>query len=336
MIKRDITNKRTGGGCADGNCLKAKSVAVKQPEGEGAMDVRQEQQVVDGGGKVAGRSVASRLVSALLIIAVAIVIMAGTIQLTGGGSATLVAWAQGAQEQQVIDIAAAHPAIKNALDRFPDWSAEAYVEDEDANIWGVEFYEDQAREEWLAWAQVNMNSQTVTEYYAPAYLSPEEEARQQAAVEAAVLADAEALALLGDPNDWDQYTDYDPWEGLWHVYFEKGLDAWAAEVEYGENDEVNIWRLFDPYQLTEEEARETARNQAIEIAYEAEGVWDALDGYDDWKAYVTLVEEPRWAVSFVSGEQELFFALVDVEAWQVIESGAGDQGRSYLPLVTGN
>jgi hypothetical protein len=199
----------------------------------------------------------------------------------------------------------------------------------------TEIAEDQAQEEWLAWAEVDMNSQAVTDYYAPAYLSPEEEARQQAAVEAVVLADAEMLALLGDPDDWDQYIEYDPWEGLWYVYFEKGLDAWAAEVEYTEADNVDILRLFDPYQLTEEEAREAARNQAIEIAYEADGVWDALDGYDDWTAYVTLVEEPRWAVSFVSGDQELFYALVDVEAWEVIESGAGDQGRSYLPLVAG-
>jgi hypothetical protein len=299
------------------------------------MDMKKERQTSATSGRRAARPIVARLVSALLIIGVAIVIMAGAIQLTGGGSAALVAWAQGAQEQQVIDIAAAHPTIKDALDRFPNWSAEAYVEDEDANIWGVDFYEDQAQEEWLAWAEVDMNSQAVTDYYAPAYLSPEEEARQQAAVEAVVLADAEMLALLGDPDDWDQYIEYDPWEGLWYVYFEKGLDAWAAEVEYTEADNVDILRLFDPYQLTEEEAREAARNQAIEIAYEADGVWDALDGYDDWTAYVTLVEEPRWAVSFVSGDQELFYALVDVEAWEVIESGAGDQGRSYLPLVAG-
>lgn len=299
------------------------------------MDVGQEQQARETGGRGATRSMAARLVSALLIIAVAMVIMAGAIQLTDGGSA-LVAWAQGTQEQQVIDIAAAHPAIKNALDRFSDWSAEAYVEDENANIWGVEFYQDQAQEEWLAYAQVDMNSQTVTDYYAPAYLSPEEEARQQAAVEAVVLADAEVLALLGDLNDWNEYAYYDPWEGLWYVAFERGLDAWAAEVQYDENEQVNIQRIFDPYELTEEEARETARNQAIEIAYEADGVWDALEGHDDWMAYVAPVEGPRWTVSFVSGEQELFYALVDVDAWRVIESGAGGQGRSYLPLVTGN
>ena len=120
------------------------------------------------------------------------------------------------------------------------------------------------------------------------------------------------------------------------MYFAKGLEEWAVEVLYEDADHITIQRIFDPSAFTEDEAQRVARDQAIELAYEADGLWEALEDYDDWKAYAAQIDGPQWAVSFASGNQELFYALVDIEAWEILETDASPtEIRSYLPFQNG-
>jgi hypothetical protein len=286
-------------------------------------------------------SIFSRITRYFIATLAVIAITAGSVYAFGVGSAALkssghAGLAAPNTEQEAIDIASNHPPIRAVLDLAPDWSASAWEEDEEEHIWGVEFWMDQAQTDWMGWAAVDLDTSEVLEYEMIALLSPEEEARQRTAVNELVLADAEVLALLGNPAEWDVYTEYDPWEGFWYVYFGKGLEAWAVEVQYEDADHINIQRIFDPAEFTEEEAQRVARDQAIELAYEADNLWEALENYDDWKAYASQIDGPRWAVSFVSGEQELFYALVDIEAWEILETDASQaELRSYLPFQNG-
>lgn len=218
--------------------------------------------------------------------------------------------------QQAIDIAVADAEVATYLAEYPNWQAEAYPEEE--NLWGVDFY-GASEEEWLGYVFLNIDTGEIIETYIPQQLSPEELQAGQAAVEKLVLNDAELLALLGDPNQWESETEYDSYDGAWYVWFGRGLDEWAVAV-YAEDDRYYIEEIFDPAAWEAEEAEEAARNQAIELAYEAEGIDAALTAADDWRVYAENQGGSQWTVSFVAGEQELFFALVDTEQWLVLET----------------
>ncbi len=243
------------------------------------------------------------------------------------------AFADPSPAQQAIDIAARQPVIAAALTHFPDWSATADEDDPDENTWYVTFYEDQQQEEWLAEALVDLDTAEVLEFYAPVFLTPEEEARQQAEVEALVLADAQVLALLGDPEDWQRYSSYDPYEVAWHVQFEHGLDAWDVIVVRDDDDRWQIETIRDPWAFNEEEQQQANRDKAIELAFESDKLWQTLEAYDDWTALSSPLTEAQWGVSFLAGDKEVYFVRVDIVAWVILEESArSNRGDVYLPL----
>jgi len=246
---------------------------------------------------------------------------------------SLPAFADPSPAQQAINIAARQPAIAAALTHFPDWSAIAEEDDPDENTWYVTFYEDQQQEEWLADALVDLDTEEVLEFYAPVFLTPEEEARQRAEVEALVLADPQVLALLGDPEDWQRYSDYDPYEVAWHVQFEHGLDAWDVIVMRDVDDRWQIDAIRDPMAFDEEEQQQVDRDKAIELAFESDALWRTLDEYDNWTALASPLTEAQWGVSFLSGTKEVYFVRGDIVAWEILEESARvSQADVYLPF----
>ncbi len=213
-------------------------------------------------------------------------------------------------EARVIQLIANHPDAVTYLADYPNWSAEAWQEDGD--VWGADFYD--AEGEWIGYGQVNLQSGEVLELYAPRDLTPEEFQTGQEAVEKLVLNDAEVLALLGDPADWDRGSDYDRFEESWGVWFDKGLESWLVMVRQDEDTgKYHIEEIFDPMAFDAAQAQEEARNQAIELAYSADNIDEALDGVDDWRTYAENQGGSVWSVSFAADGEELFYALVDIK-----------------------
>jgi len=240
--------------------------------------------------------------------------------------------AQSGSAQQAIDIAAAQPDIADALTHFPQWSAEAWEDDPDANTWYVAFYEDQQQEDWLGEALVDLDDETVLDYTIPHFLTDEEEAQQRAEVEALVLADAQVLALLGDPDNWNMYSDYDPYDAAWYVTFEHGLDAWQVQVTRDEQDHWMMGEIEDAYAFDEEEQQRNDRDKAIELAAESDAVWRVLEDVDDWTALASPLGGSRWGVSIVADAHEVYYLQVDIQSWQIIEEGPVQSAVStYLP-----
>ena len=99
--------------------------------------------------------------------------------------------------------------------------------------------------------------------------------------------------------------------------------AVLVKATIDENDHFSISGIVNPNELSEEQAEQAARDQAINLAYGAEGIDGALDGFDNRKTYVENQGGARWSVSFAADGQELFFALVDVTTNQVLESKVG-------------
>ena len=196
-------------------------------------------------------------------------------------------------EEKVIALVLADPRAVAYLEHFPGWTAEAY--EEDGDIWGVDVFD--ADGEWQGYAQVNIVTEEILELYAPEPLSPEERQAGQDAVKSLVFADAEVLALLGDPERWEYSIDYERFEDLWKVYFYRGLDAWDVSV-YQDDGKFSIDQIVDANQMEAQQARRWAQDQAIELAYSVEGVWDKLDGIDDWYTYAENQGGSVWSVTF--------------------------------------
>ena len=75
--------------------------------------------------------------------------------------------------------------------------------------------------------------------------------------------------------------------------------------------------------LTEEQQVADNRNKAIELAWQAEGVDEALFGDDEdveWETFVAHVGGGQYGVSFATADKQLFFALVDIDSEEILES----------------
>jgi hypothetical protein len=221
------------------------------------------------------------------------------------------------EELAAIRFAASDPEIGAYLASYPDWHGHAYLEEDVSQGYSVDFYSD-AADEWLGYALVDLDAQVVLEAFVPRELSADEFAAGSVAVSDLVFSDGEVLAMLGDPSEWGHELWYNRWEQAWEVFFWRGLDEIVVVVYMdSEGSWIEIW---DPAAMSAEEEVEVARNQAIELAYSADGVDQALAGTDSWTTYVEQQDANVWSVSFVDGDTLLFFALVDIGEGRVIQS----------------
>lgn len=235
-----------------------------------------------------------------------------------GGSGFSIAGLLGlSDEKKAIRILSNEPIVAEFLEGYPDWNGETWPEDEENDIWGVDFYSE-AADEWLGWGMVNVNTGEILDYFVPRDLSPEEFQAGLATVEKLVLNDAGVQARLGDPDLWEHETYFNRWDQIWEVWFWHGLDELAVTV-YLDEENAYLEEIFDPSQLEAEKEAEWQRDQAIELAWGGEGIDQALDGVDNWHTLVAP-QGDLWAVSFIADDQELFFALVDIENQTIIET----------------
>jgi hypothetical protein len=225
------------------------------------------------------------------------------------------------QAQLAITLASASPEFVDFLAQYPDW--EGWAEQEDGDWWYVEFWSEES-DEWLGNATVNIETGEIRDSFVPRPLAADEFAEWQPRVQQYALDDPEVLALLGDPEEWDVWADYDRFVAQWYVDFTHGLDHYTAIVRIETTDagkqELVLDDLFDVNELEAEQRDRANRDAAVALAYEAEGVDTALDGYDDWTTYVEPMEENVYSVEFVAGGQELFHAVVNLADGTILES----------------
>lgn len=225
-----------------------------------------------------------------------------------------------ATEDNLVELVALSPEFADWLANYPDWIGQGWQSDGD--YWYIEFYSADW-EEWLGYATVNVVTKEFADYLVPSPLPPEEFQEGQARVTELVLHDPEVLARLVEPLLWDVYVDFNRWDRVWEVTYYRGVNAVRVICTYHpEEDYFSIDSIGDPNVFDEETAFEDARSEAISLAYTADGVDAALEGYDDWTTYSEHLGDGIWTVEFAAGDQELFFAQVDIENDVVLEAGA--------------
>lgn len=218
----------------------------------------------------------------------------------------------------VITVVASSDAFREWLEQHPGYTGNAWVEAD--TIWHVEFYNADGSE-WLGYALIDSKTGAITESFIPLPLPADVYQRQLERLQPLVLDDPEVTALIQDPLLWDYSLDYNRWEQRWEAYFWRGVQAWQVNLYYDEdNQDFSIEDIFDPNILEAETAFRADRDRAIQIAYTADNVDQALNGYDNWTAYAENLSGALWSVSFVSDEQELFFAVIDLETDRVLET----------------
>ena len=217
-----------------------------------------------------------------------------------------------------IELMAEVPEVAEWLTAFPDWTGDAWQDESDGRFYSIDLYSE-AADEWLGWGYVNVADGVVEEYFVPRELTAAEFQIGREQVEQFVFSDEELLARLGDVAKWEHETWYNRWDANWEVWFWYGLEELAVTVSLWE-DELYLEGIYNPAEFEAEEAAENSKNQAIELAWQAEGIDQALAGEDNWQTYVSQQGDTVWAVSFTTTDKELFYALVDIDSWQVLES----------------
>ncbi len=244
----------------------------------------------------------------------------------------LMVQAQMSDEEKAIAIAAGDEDLVALLEQFEDWEAEAYEEDED--IYGVDFLVpiDPEDPEFIGFVLVNVATGEIYETFVPIVLPTSVEVVLQERVLNHVSNDPEVLSRLGSPDLWEHYVEFDGFDGLWYVGFERGLEVWVAVVEVvfvdADEDnydvqEIELYGFFDGNRLEEQEQIANNKNQAIILAYEADGIDDAVGDVEDWTTMVSQYNGSQWTVQFISGDTVLFTALVDIEQDVVLQSSTG-------------
>ncbi|MCC6605136.1 MAG: hypothetical protein IT327_18155 [Anaerolineae bacterium] len=219
---------------------------------------------------------------------------------------------------RAIQLLAEEPEVAGWLASYPDWTGDAWLEGEDGLHYHVDLYS-AAADEWLGWGYVNVADGVVEDFFVPRELTAEEFQTGREMVEAFVFSDEEVLARLGNVDDWSYDTWYNRWDANWQVWFWYGLEELAVTVNIWE-DEPYLDSITNPAEFEAEEAAENSKNQAIELAWQAEGIDQAVAGVDNWQTYVAQQGDTVWAVTFATEDRELFYALVDIGSWTVLES----------------
>lgn len=223
-----------------------------------------------------------------------------------------------ATKQKVIQIATESDMFKDWLAAHPNYKSDASGPD-DSGIWYVEF-KTADDSEWLGYANVNANTGEIKDAFAPKTLSTEVYQQQLPEVTAFALADTEVLARLNNnPKLWKMYPDWNRWDATWDVGFYRGIDGIVVKLKYDENQKPYIEKIVNPNELSDDEKLNKAQNDAINLAYGADGVGDALKGHDRWATYVEQQSDNGWSVSFVDGDTILSTVLVDVKTGKVLK-----------------
>ena len=223
-------------------------------------------------------------------------------------------------EDEAIALLVAVPNVGLYLAGYPGWHGDAYEEGSNADLFNVDFYS--AGDEWIGWGQANVTTGEVTDYYVPRELTAEEYAAQKPLVDRFILHDPEIAARLVEPALWGSDTQWNRWEQRWEVYYWYGIDSLVVILSL-DGDNVYLQSIADPELLEAEAQDEANRNKAMEIAWSADGLWARLEGRDDWRTYVEPVEGGggnQYTVEFVSGDETLFAALVDIATETILAS----------------
>lgn len=216
----------------------------------------------------------------------------------------------------MLDRLAAYEPVANLLAVTGGWDGWTWQYDSEF-IWWVELANDSGS---LAYAVIDIRDGSIWEGRVAQPVTQEEYIRREAEVRTLAFNHPEVLAVLEDPLLWDVYPSYDAMWKVWYLSAWRGLQGYTISFS---QDGENYWfgEIIDETALEAEEAEQAARDQAVSLAYEADGLWDAMGDADNWTTYTEQQDNTLWSVMFIVDGEERYYVLVDVEGEEILESG---------------
>lgn len=223
-------------------------------------------------------------------------------------------------EERAIQLLAKVPDMALHLAAYPGWVGHAYATDGSGETWQVDLHD--AQEEWIGNGTVNLKRNEVISYYAPRELTTEELQAGLRQVEPFLAHDPEVQARMVFPAFWQHNTAWNRWEQKFESWYWWGVKAFVVRTYIDKVDQkVYVDEIYDPHVLEAKKEAERQRNKAIEIAWSAPGIDQALANVDNWHIYVEAQSAIIYTVEFTADGQELFQAVVNIEQGNVIEPG---------------
>lgn len=219
-------------------------------------------------------------------------------------------------KDQVIALAAEHPAFASLLGAHEGWQADAYATGNRYGIWRVQFFFPGGKD--LGWADVSPVQKRVYAWEASYELAGELNRRAERALYRFVTRQPEVRALVGDARDLDRWFWYDSWREVWTVHLERGVDSLDIAVRSRNPGSLNLTELFIekiyfPNVLGYGAYREAQRSSALALAFAAEPVAAALRQAPGWTSTGTALGDDRWQIVFSRDGAEVASAVVDLK-----------------------
>ncbi len=233
-----------------------------------------------------------------------------------------------ATADQVIAIVATSYPYSVALEAHPEWRIEAFNTRNRYGIWRVQFWD--ASGEEIGYADVSPERGAVMYYEGLFYATEAERQAGYDAVHAFLSTNPELEALDVPLEELDTWIDYDPWNRAWNAWIEDGYDSLYAVVRFGDGmpwtlNDPELVNIAFPNVLSYDEWYEENENQAILLAFQQNEIAAALRDQSGWVALAVPAEgelQSVWNVEFLSGDQVVATAVVDLANQQVIEASA--------------
>ncbi|MEM7335352.1 MAG: hypothetical protein AAF490_24960 [Chloroflexota bacterium] len=205
--------------------------------------------------------------------------------------------------------------VSDFLASNPTWRASAFRQDGYYSL----VIRGEGSDELLGWGTVNIDEQTVLSYFVARMLTPEEFQEGSSIIEAYVFGEEIVATALGDFSAWEYETKYRHMEGIWEIHLQQGDAKVVIPVDSWEER----YFIDEIYNIVTEDTADSDQQSAIAIARSGPGVEEILSRWDNWQIYVAQREGSEYAVSFTAPERELFYARVDIDSGEIINSAPG-------------
>jgi hypothetical protein len=219
------------------------------------------------------------------------------------------------------------PTFTDGLAQVEGWTAAAYDTRNAYGIWRVQFWDGSGED--LAWADVNPARRKV--YSFEAYFPVSEQVYEAAYTPLRAFVDShpDLVELLGSPEAYDIYIDYDRWNRHWGVYIDAGADslwiavrfAGGASPEHGYFTDPRLVALYFSNVLSYSDWQESQKALATVTAHQHAEIGRALEGVIGWTTAAYAVDDnPNlWVVVFKDGERLIAEVTVDINASQIVD-----------------
>jgi hypothetical protein len=231
--------------------------------------------------------------------------------------------AEGNQQQQAIDLVAAHPVFTEYLATQGNWKAAAYFTNNPFDVWRVQFWTEGGEE--LAWADVNLDRGKVYSWEIEYAFSDQKRKEGEAVVVDFVRGLDEVNDLMG-VTDYEFYIEYRGWNDTWSAYIYKdGLDL-EVRLRFDSPSPMTFENprligIFFPNVMSFTEWYKGQQDQAVSIAFINVEVAAILKDKAGWVSTAERNEDGTWSVVFKQGETQLVSAVVNIDTREVLSVG---------------